>query len=313
MSLAQTESASTGKLESLLEHLRPRANSLIVTVFGDSIMPRGGKIWLSDLVALMDPFGLSDRLVRTGVYRLSQEGMLTSKSIGRRAEYSLSDTGLRQFAEAGRRIYASHPAPSSDTWTLVQGVPDISQAERQSLRKRLKWHGFGQLSTTLMAAPGPVPDTLAGELDADGLTEKVLIFASTLEGIRAQQNMKSVAADAWPLDRLNEEYANFLTVFDEFNAGKPAALRPAESFALRTLLIHEYRKILLKDPHLPLSLLPQPWNGTKALSVTAQIYKQNAANTDQHIAGQMAENEGGAPALSNDYWQRFGGLSASNA
>ncbi len=308
MSLAETESISTEKLPGLLDHLRPRANSLIVTVFGDTIMPRGGKIWLSDLVGLMEPFGLSDRLVRTGVYRLSQEGMLTSKSMGRRAEYSLSDTGLRQFLEAGRRIYAGKPAPDSNAWTLVQGVPDITQPERQTLRKRLKWHGFGQLSTTLMAAPGPVPEALESELEAEGLNEKVLVFAASLEGLMAQQNMKVAAATAWPLEDLNEEYAKFLGVFAKYCAGKSDVLSPKEAFALRTLLIHEYRKILLKDPHLPLSLLPQPWNGTEALSITAQIYKQTAADTDEHVAKHMAQDEAPAPALSDNYRQRFGGL-----
>ncbi|NNF76455.1 MAG: phenylacetic acid degradation operon negative regulatory protein PaaX, partial [Rhizobiales bacterium] len=164
MSLAEPDSAIGSKIEGLLQRLRPRANSLIVTVFGDAIMPRGGTIWLSDLVHLMGTLGLSERLVRTGVYRLSQEGWLTSLSVGRRAQYSLTEIGLNQFTAAGRRIYASKPEPSSDIWTLVQGVPEITQTERQALRRRLKWHGFGQFSTTLMACPGAVPSALANEL-----------------------------------------------------------------------------------------------------------------------------------------------------
>lgn len=311
MSLAETDTVGAVDLANLLERLRPRANSLIVTVFGDSIMPRGGKIWLSDLVGLMEPFGLSDRLVRTGVYRLSQEGMLISKSIGRRAEYSLSETGLRQFLEAGSRIYASKPAPGSNLWTLVQGVPDISQAERQTLRKTLKWHGFGQLSTTLMAAPGPVSKELTSVLESDGLDEKVLIFSSTLEGVSTQQNMKAAAAAAWPLEDLNKEYTRFLKVFARYGPARSQALSPRQAFALRTLLIHEYRKILLKDPHLPDALLPQPWKGAEALSLTAQIYKNIAMDTDAHVANQMAPGEDAAPALSDNYWQRFGGLAAT--
>ncbi len=47
----QTETEDPGagltpEIQDLVERLKPRANSLIVTVFGDAIMPRGGAIWL---------------------------------------------------------------------------------------------------------------------------------------------------------------------------------------------------------------------------------------------------------------------------
>lgn len=308
MSLAEPDSAIGSDIGELLQRLRPRANSLIVTVFGDAIMPRGGAIWLSDLVQLMATLGLSERLVRTGVYRLSQEGWLASLSVGRRAKYSLTETGLNQFAAAGRRIYASKPGPSENVWTLVQGVPEVTQAERQTLRRRLKWHGFGQFSTTLMACPGPVPDALADELEAEGLHNKVLVFTSQLEGLTASSNMKEAAATAWPLDKLNQEYAQFLSVFRALDDATIGALSAADTFALRALLVHEYRRILLKDPHLPLSLLPKQWNGSDAQGLSARIYRQIAATSDGYVSTQMAKGGEDPPALSNDYWDRFGGL-----
>ena len=42
-----------------------RGGSLIVTLFGDAIMPRGGAVALGSLIALAAPFGLNERLVRT--------------------------------------------------------------------------------------------------------------------------------------------------------------------------------------------------------------------------------------------------------
>ena len=53
-----------------------RAKSLVMTVFGDAIAPRGGSVWLGSLISLLDPLGISERLVRTSVFRLTEEGWL---------------------------------------------------------------------------------------------------------------------------------------------------------------------------------------------------------------------------------------------
>src|SRR5262245_9213661 len=53
-----------------------RSGSLLITVLGDSIAPRGGIVTLGSLIRLAEPFGLPDRLVRTSVGRLASEGWL---------------------------------------------------------------------------------------------------------------------------------------------------------------------------------------------------------------------------------------------
>ena len=50
-----------------------RSGSLIITVYGDAIAPRGGTTWLGSLIALLEPFGLNPRLVRTSVFRLAKD------------------------------------------------------------------------------------------------------------------------------------------------------------------------------------------------------------------------------------------------
>ena len=42
----------------------PRAKSLIVTVWGDALAPHGGGAWLGDLIRLLAPFTVNERLVR---------------------------------------------------------------------------------------------------------------------------------------------------------------------------------------------------------------------------------------------------------
>ena len=79
--LAESHSRGTiaGFTQPLIEHFKRRkplrTGSLIVTIFGDSVAPRGGVVSLGSLIGVLDPLGISHRLVRTAVYRLVQEGL----------------------------------------------------------------------------------------------------------------------------------------------------------------------------------------------------------------------------------------------
>src|SRR5205823_13335974 len=82
-----------------------RGGSLLITVFGDSIAPRGGAVTLGSLIRLAAPFGLTERLVRTSVARLARQGWLAGKRSGRRSEYRFTRTGTERFEQPNRRIY----------------------------------------------------------------------------------------------------------------------------------------------------------------------------------------------------------------
>lgn len=75
----------------------PRSKSVVMTVFGDSIAPHGGAVWLGSLIELLAPFGISDRLVRTSIFRLADEGWLEARRDGRSSLYTLTDSGLRRI------------------------------------------------------------------------------------------------------------------------------------------------------------------------------------------------------------------------
>ena len=85
---------------------RPRrAGSLIVTVFGDAILPRGGAVQLADLMTLLAAFTLKEGQVRTALSRLVADGWLAAERHGRQSLYRLTPTGRHRFDEATRRIY----------------------------------------------------------------------------------------------------------------------------------------------------------------------------------------------------------------
>lgn len=265
----------------LLADLNPRARSLIVTVFGDAIAPRGGEIWLGDLIALMAPFGLSERLVRTCANRLAHEGWLDSRASGRRSYYRLTRRGEAVFAAAAKRIYARHGRPWDGTWLLVHLIGDIAAGKRKDLRTELTWQGFGWLSPSVFIRPNTSATTSAELARRLPGGDNTLLFTARLLPGEETTSAAAVAANAWDLRRLNDDYESLLARFSPWSDVAPE--HGADSFVLRILLIHEYRRILLRDPVLPDELLPPQWAGKRARQLTARIYLAIAAQAEDWL------------------------------
>ena len=80
-----TQTSSQAWIAHFLATDPPRSKSLVMTIFGDAIAPHGGRLWLGSLIELVAPLGVTDRLVRTSVFRLVQEGWLVANREGRRS------------------------------------------------------------------------------------------------------------------------------------------------------------------------------------------------------------------------------------
>src|SRR5205807_263626 len=172
-----------------------RGGSLLITVFGDSIAPRGGAVTLGSLIRLAAPFGLTERLVRTSVARLARQGWLAGKRSGRRSEYRLTRTGAERFAQATRRIYGESPSLWDGKWTLVVVPP--GGPRRAQLREDLKWLGFGQLNPSLFAHPGCTPGQARSWLRTVRGAEDALLLPHWV-GARAYQVCGSLYARVFP-------------------------------------------------------------------------------------------------------------------
>ena len=144
-----------------------QAGSLIVSVFGDALFPRGGGIWVGSLVQLLEPLALNERLVRTALFRLVKEDWVRPQVRGRRSDYFLSPTGRHRIVEASRHIYASTDPVWDQRWRLIVSTPELHAKEREALRSALFWHGFGSLGPSVFIHPsadlGAVFDALLDE------------------------------------------------------------------------------------------------------------------------------------------------------
>ena len=69
---------------------------------------------------------------------------------------------------------------------------------------------------------------------------------------------------AWDLDLLGRSYVRWLADAEDIVAVAGTDPSDEEAFAVRSRLVHEWRKFLFTDPGLPRVLLPEGWPGVKA-------------------------------------------------
>jgi phenylacetic acid degradation operon negative regulatory protein len=288
-----------------------RGGSLIVTMFGDSIMPRGSTVTLGSLIALAAPFGLNERLVRTATARLAKDGWLEGHRAGKLSEYRLSHGGRERFAEATKRIYSEPDTEWSGRWTVIV-LPAMRAAERRELREELIWRGFGALSTNVFAHPELDSRSLGLPRRPLGLLSKVIVFDANLAGDGAPQRLVSLG---WDLEELASRYQNFVKRFERVLAALhgPRTLDHQACFIVRTLLIHEYRRLHLRDPLLPARLLRADWPGAQAAELCREIYSRVFAASELHLSQVAAQLAGPLPAPDASVMQRFGGIRIDRA
>ncbi|RAU21180.1 phenylacetic acid degradation operon negative regulatory protein PaaX [Paramagnetospirillum kuznetsovii] len=300
----------------LFERLRPKAKSLIITVYGDAILHHGGSAWLGSVINLVDSLGLNERIVRTSVFRLSKEDWLASSQIGRRSYYRLTDQGRRRFEAANSRIYFHVNQPWDGRWTLViTNTAELDAERRDLLRRNLGWIGFGQLANGVMLHPAPDTGVMRQVIADIGVTEQAVVMTGGLEAGFPTNALETMIQGCWDLKRLAEDYDEFLDMFRPLwqALSGNGDLDPEQCFVVRTLLMHGYRRALLRDPMLPDELLPANWPGTAARALCRNLYRLVQAAAETHVMSLLETAEGPVPEAQPSYYTRFGGLRSDDS
>ena len=271
-----------------------RTGSIVITVFGDAIVPRGGSVWLGTLLEFFAGIDIDSGVVRTAMSRLATDGWLERNKVGRNSFYRLDKKGRQTFDTATKHIY---DPPLSD-WTGRFELLLIGNGEdRDASRDALKNAGFGSPLPGVWVAPSgvPVPEEAAG--------------AIRLEVSAEDDSGRRLLSESWPLDRTADAYLKFMKTFEPLRAAmaRGEALSDADAFTARILLIHHYRRVVLRDPLLPPALLPADWPGRAARELCGEIYRGLLPASEQWLDAHATNENGPLPRPGGALARRFDG------
>jgi len=203
---------------------RRGAKSLLLTLLGEFVYPRGGAVWTSTVVRALETVEITERNARQALARLGDEGIVTAERHGRRTRWHLTDRGMRLLGSGSERIYSfGHRADAWDeSWLLVIcSIPESQRAIRHQFRTQLTFEGFGFLAPTIAVSPHADREKAANDILTDlGLADSALTFRSTSGSMTADE---TVLRTAWDLDALAAEYAGFIETFGSDGADDDTA------------------------------------------------------------------------------------------
>jgi phenylacetic acid degradation operon negative regulatory protein len=216
----------------------PRVWSMLVTIFGDLAQAPEDRIDGPLLTRLTDGMGIKPEAVRVALHRLRNEDWITSVKSGRTSSHALTARGRRESEAATRLIYAA-PSDLPNAWHLA--LMETNDAEE---RAAMQAAGFLQLTPrafvahagleppvgALVLAGGPAPRWVQDQLVPPELTAQ---FSGLLDLLgRVSLAMDRCAADD-----------------------------PLTVAILRCLIVHHWRRLVLRHPYLPPTLTGADWPG----------------------------------------------------
>ncbi|WP_442592431.1 phenylacetic acid degradation operon negative regulatory protein PaaX [Parapusillimonas sp. JC17] len=302
-------------IHSLLEHDPPRAKSLCVTLLGDAIEPHGGSIWLSDLIDLVTPLGINERLLRTSVFRLVAQDWLQSERHGRRSLYRLSEQGLELTRQASSRIYTGSPLLWDGDWTLVilPRFGNSSLGKRGELRHELVWAGFGAIAPGIFAIPRNQKSAALKILGKLKLARHALVMSAHEMNEGEGLQISELVSQCWDIEGVDRQYRAFLESYGPLLEFIGPQMRPMQAFAIRAIALHAWRRIVLHDPQLPLQMLPGDWPGHAARELCGQLYWAVFDAAEEHLCEILERDPARFQPLKSYVYDRFGGREKQGA
>lgn len=224
----------------------PRVWSVLVTLFGDLAQEEGANLSGAAVGAVLGGVGIRSEAVRVALHRLRKDGWIDSTKNGRKSNYALTAWGRDQCAAASPVIYG--PWPCHEAVWLV--VPDpLSAAENDTA-------GMSALVPRLY-------------LSANEITCQTALVVRLDRG---------QAIPAWVVDRLcplelrsaSQAFLRRLQRLEQ-NDFVSGDLTPVQTSILRTLIVHEWRRIILKAPDVPDFLISPGWSGPECKSLITKV------------------------------------------
>jgi phenylacetic acid degradation operon negative regulatory protein len=244
------------------------ARSALFDLYGDHLRTRGDRAPVAALVRLLAPLDIAPPAVRTAVSRMVRQGWLEAVRLPAGPGYALTGRARHRLDDAASRIYRTRDLAWDGAWDLLVLEPLAHRPARERVRSGLAFLGYAALSDSTWISPFASPE--ADQL----LAAEHARFAR----FRAHDDAPGVRArEAWDLVGLGRAYVEWRrfaeTLLDDPSSqlrGLTRASQDEQAFAVRSVLVHEWRKFLFTDPGLPAELLPRDWVGHEAATFFAE-------------------------------------------
>ena len=246
------------------------ARSLLLTVFGEYVLPAGASTWTSALLRVSAGLGVEEKAARQALNRLSADGWIAASRAGRRVCWELTPHGRTLLTEGAERIYSF--GRDRDSWAgrwlvLLVSVPESQRDLRHRLRNGLTWAGLGSPVPGVWVSPHPTREAEAKQIvEGLGLDAVAFSFCGPFAGIGSERVM---VEQAWHLGELADAYEEFVGRFAELRPDSPD-----EVLFAQIRLVDEWRRFPRLDPQLPMELLPPHWIGLRAANVFDDLHQQ---------------------------------------
>jgi phenylacetic acid degradation operon negative regulatory protein len=232
------------------------ARSALFDLYGDHLRHRGGQAPVAALVRLLGALGIAAPAVRTAVSRMVRQGWLQPVRLDAGPGYALTHKATSRLDEAGARIYRTGDQSWDRRWHMLVLKQPTERSTRERLRSGLAFLGYAPLSDNTWVGPRE-SDEVDALLAADGVHAHR--FVARLDGDPA-----GLAAGTWDLAGLGRAYDRWCSDAERLVATAGEDPSDELAFAVRSQLVHEWRKFLFSDPGLPRELLPDRWPGEDA-------------------------------------------------
>ncbi len=253
-----------------------RVWSVIVTIFGDAILPRGGVSSAATLQDICASLGIGHGALRTALSRLVSDGWLVSERRGKFAFYRLSPQADAASRHAAPRIYGRQ---IDDDFCLLVNEP--GRADRDvTFAAALRAIGFEKIATGLHTGHRG----RLGDLDAAIATECIVVTLT-------QGRPPAWVADAieGPADDWNQLTVRAMTL-----SITAADCTPSDAFLARTILLHEWRRLILRVPDVPASWIAPDSPRARCRDAVASLYRQLWSPSERYLdsRGELAASQG---------------------
>ncbi|WP_424972181.1 PaaX family transcriptional regulator C-terminal domain-containing protein [Dinoroseobacter sp. S76] len=225
---ATSDAPGTAMIATLCARGDLKVWSLLVTLFGDAAMAPGAMLSGPQLSEILGLLKIRPEAQRVALHRLRKEGWITATRQGRIGLYGLSAEGREETAAVAAQVYAPAAAQAAARHLLV--LPDGQTAPDQGLclgEGRFLSPVPGGKDSLSAPLPGPLPQWVAdAALPAPLLAE--------LQDLSEALDMDPVAPES-----------------------------TTDAAALRLLILHQWRRLVLRLPPEAEALLGPDWVGAR--------------------------------------------------